>query len=412
MANMRTAQRLRLCGPRGEMIAMVTPGSRVLHPAPILATALLTTLLALAVPARTASADMILLDEYWSPEIVVNDVVPTEIDTRATGDPTQAKFGECSVQLVNDTGAPSIRFRPAGIVVLDQIPVGMSEAGIWYRTDKWAGNWNLDLWVWHEPTAPAPVRVLTAALDGGGPAGALIADDQWHQARALLKPCDAYDKVPHDKNLVTYAWLAPTSGWNVKHRTFVDRIEVRVLDGKEKDHPPIPPTARVRPRPGAQTNGPGWIWFEGEDPVTSAVPPGGAFLPDNADQQRILSNGMWLQYHGSKDVTAIWQVKVAEAGRYAFWCRGLGGGFKWCWDDQDWKTCTSDSPWAGTVTLKRMYNGPIDVSWVCLGQVQLSAGNHVLQTEGLPDNGGTGFDCWLLTTAPFTPHRAEKPGGG
>ena len=388
---------------------MLTRRSHALRLTPVYAAILLS----LMAPGRAAVADMIFLDEYWSPEIQVNDVVATEIDTTVTGDPTQAKFGECSVQLVNETGAPNVRFRSAGTVVLDELPLGKSEAGIWYRTDKWAANWNLDVWVWHAPTDPAPVRVLTSALDGGGPGGALLADDQWHQARGLFRPTDAYNKVPHDKGLVTFIWLAPTSGWNIKHRTFVDRVEVKVLDGKEEEHPAIPPAARVRPRPGAQTNGPGWIWFEGEDALTTTVPSGGVFLPDNADQQKLLSNGAWLHWHGSKDMTAVWQVEVAKAGKYAFWCRGMGSAFKWCWDVQDWHTCTVASGWTDNTPLKQYYNGPIELVWVCPGQVELTAGKHLLQTEGLGlEDDSTGFDCWLLTTVPFTPHGTRKPGGG
>ena len=105
----------------------------------VLVTVLSAVLLGALVPARPASADVVLLDEYWTPEILVNDVVVTEIDTLETEDPTQAKSGEFSALLENFSGWPNVRFRGSSRIVADQLPPGYTEAGLWYRTDAWEG---------------------------------------------------------------------------------------------------------------------------------------------------------------------------------------------------------------------------------------------------------------------------------
>ena len=56
-------------------------------------------LLMLALP--SARADIVLLDEYWSPEILADDVVAEEVDAETPGDPPTAKTGSVSVRLTN-----------------------------------------------------------------------------------------------------------------------------------------------------------------------------------------------------------------------------------------------------------------------------------------------------------------------
>ncbi|MBI2300619.1 MAG: hypothetical protein HYU66_17055 [Armatimonadetes bacterium] len=75
-----------------------------------------TAALAALLLAWPGSADTVLLDEVWSPEIMVNDVVATEIDTVQTGDPSMARSGEFSIKLENLTGFPNVRFRSATVV--------------------------------------------------------------------------------------------------------------------------------------------------------------------------------------------------------------------------------------------------------------------------------------------------------
>ena len=361
-----------------------------------------------AVLLRPAGADLVLLDEYWSPEIVVNDVTVTEVDTQATGDPTEAKFGDVSAKLENTTGSPNVRFRSAGMVTLSQIPAEVSEARLWYRTDRWAAIWRLEIWVWYAELTEAPVRVLQARLDGGGEGGRLIPDDQWHQARGLLAQAEGFEGAPPDRLLTTYVWLAPEEGWNQPHRTYVDRAEV-VVEGDLAGHPAPEPARRVRPRPGAQANGPGWVWWEGEDAVETTIQPGGACAPDTVEQQVKLSNGAWLQYHGGPGLWATWEVEVPAVDTYSFWCRGMGSRFDWRWDDGEWQTCDEESGWTDEVRIRDQDIYELSVSWVRLADLDLAAGKHVLQVDRLPEDDAVGFDCWLLTREPFTPNGPDQP---
>jgi hypothetical protein len=215
--------------------------------------------------------------------------------------------------------------------------------------------------------------------------------------------------MPQDLNLVTYVWLAPTSGWGVAHTTYVDRIEAVVIWGDKAGQAAPEPARRVRPNPGAQTDGPGWVWFEGEDAIESNVPPGGVFAPFNVAEQGLLSNGWWMQHHSMKDRTATWEVNVPEAGTYTFWSRGLGSNFDWAWDDGEWRHYVAGFERVNEVKIRDHDVGELSVSWTDLGKVELSAGKHKLRFRGVEPDDAMGFDAWLLTTKPFRPNGADKP---
>ncbi|MFC1719026.1 hypothetical protein ACFL6S_35570 [Candidatus Poribacteria bacterium] len=360
----------------------------------------------------SAVADIVLLDEYWTQEIVNNGVTITEIDTLVTGDPTQAKSGECSVMMRNEAwGWPSVRFRGAARVILSEIPPGDSEVRVWYRTDAWNGKWRLEIWTYnHDPNTPIPLKVLEGVLDGGGADGTLIADDKWHQARAILQKGDGHDKMPQDEFLATYVWFAPQEyGYDTNHRTYVDRAEVVVLAGPLKGKSTPEPLRRVRPNPRSQTTGSGWIWWEGEDAVRHTFPPGGAYGPDDAEEQKKLSNGSWLQYHGGER-SAAWEVNVPEAGEYALWARGFWykEPFRWRWDKDDWHTGEVDSKQDERGVVWAPFWKLLTVSWLNLGDVQLTAGKHRFAVETSHAD-QTAFDCWLLTKGDFTPNGISKP---
>jgi hypothetical protein len=366
-----------------------------------------------ATPAR---ASVVLLDEYWSPEIMVNDVQMSEVDTEATGDPREAVAGCFSAKLENQKGWPSVRFRNAAGMGSTGLLPGQTEARLWYRTDKWNGKWTMEIWIL-SAAAGRPVQVLTADLDGGGEGGRLIADDRWHQARGMLKEGPEFGKVPAVKaNEACYVWLRPTEGWDIAHTTYVDRIEVINVDGPRKGEAPPAPASRVRPSPGAQTMAPGLVMWEGEDAVESTFPPDGLYVPETADQQRLLSNGAWLQHLSAEGAKASWKVTVPDAGPYALWARGFWykGSFRWRIDEGEWqmsgpdrkvtaavKYCDSDAEAWGIAALM--------VGWTPLGSADLKAGEHTLQIECLEDATGFGFDCFVLAHSAFSPP-AEQAG--
>ncbi len=369
-----------------------------------------------AVPAR---ASVVLLDEYWSPEIMVNDVKMTEVDTEATGDPTQAVAGYFSAKLENTTGAPNVRFRNAATVRPADLPPDDTEARLWYRTDKWNGKMALEVWL-YVPSAGRPVQMLTAELDGGGEAGRLIADDRWHLAKGLLKKGTEYDVAAAETvPTAAFIWLRPREGWDIAHTTYVDRIEAVVVSGPVKDKPMPAPARRVRPLPGAQINAPGLVLIEGENIAKDPFPPGSAYLPDYADEQRLLSNGAWLQSAEVPGAVAAWQFSVADAGRYALWARGFWfrGGFRWRVDGGEWQTSGPDRKIVNAVHYRDIdaeaWGLPaITVGWTPLGQVTLPEGEHTLEIECTEDALGFAFDCWVLARDAFAaPGPAAAPSG-
>jgi hypothetical protein len=359
---------------------------------------------------RAGAADIVLLDEYWTPEILVNEVEVTEIDIQQTGDPAQAKVGECSALLENEVGWPNVRFRNGAALRLSEVPEGESDAKLWYRTDAWAGKWRLEIWAYRYQVVDRPVNVLQAELDGGGDDGRLIGDDEWHEARGVLIKSDEYDMVPADKMVITFIWLTPMEGWDMPHHTYIDRIEIDVLTDEE---PPVEAARRVRPDPGAQVAGNGWVWWEAEDAVEHTFPPGGAYLPHNVTEQAVLSNGAWLQYHGNTGQTAKWEPSVAQAGPYTLWCRGVifEEPFRWRFGAQPWQSWAGDQEPLDT----RLVRGTDDEwevtdGWYRLGQVELSQGKQTFEIEASPGLLSVAIDCFLLTRDEFTPNGAKKPG--
>ncbi|MFO7956737.1 MAG: hypothetical protein R6X33_06515 [Candidatus Brocadiia bacterium] len=368
------------------------------------------TVVLLGATVASARAGVVLLDEYWSPEIVHNEVEVTEVDTEEAGDPSTAIAGDFSALLENESGWPSVRFRNAASLRRTGLLPGDTEGRLWYRTDSWAGKWNMEVWIYvHE--AGRPVHVLTAELDGGGEDGRLIADDRWHQARGILQKGPEFDVAAPDRySDACFVWLRPTDGWDVPHRTYVDRIEAVMVDGPRKGERPPLPARRVRPTPGAQSVGPGLVQWEGEDAVEESFPSGGLYQPDNAEQQRLLSNDAWLQHLAAEGAGATWKVDVPEQGTYTLWARGFWyeGGFRWRIDDREWHVSGPDRKVVAAVKYadsdEEIWGlAALMIGWTPLGSVELTAEEHTVSIECSEDATGHGFDCWALARHAFVP---------
>jgi hypothetical protein len=358
----------------------------------------------------------VLLDEYWSPEITANGVSAIEVDTEDTADPTQAVAGYFSALLENDTGAPSVRFRNVASLRPVDLSPNETEVRLWYRTDAWNGRWALDIWL-YVPSAGRPIHFLQSELDCGGPEGRLIADDVWHQASGLLWEGPEYEvaaevSVPS----AAYVWLRPLDGWDIAHRTYVDRIEAVVVAGPHKGELAPLPARHIRPNPGAQMSAPGFVMFEGEDYVGEPFPPGSAYLPDNADEQRLLSNGAWMQSAGVAGAKVTWQFVIATPGSYNLWARGFWyrGDWRWRIDDGEWHLSPPDRKLLSSVHYRDIdeeaWGQPdITVAWTPLGPVDLAEGEHTLEIEAGEEALGFGFDCWVLARNAFAPPAPESP---
>jgi len=168
------------------------------------------------------------------------------------------------------------------------VSADLSEVSLWYRTDAWEGPWRVEIWAyWNELEGGRPVKILGGVADGGGEGGSLIADDHWHQARGPLVATPRYETAPENTLLGTYVWLSPVDGWDVPHRTYVDRIELSVLkDDPEQRRPAPEPVWHIRPNPGEQVTGDGWVWWEAEDAVEHNFPPGACSGPTRRNSRK------------------------------------------------------------------------------------------------------------------------------
>jgi hypothetical protein len=359
---------------------------------------------ALLVPAIASTADIVLLDEFWTPELQVTEVRAEEIDALVTGVADQTSSGEFSLRLTNEAGAPSIRVAGATRLALAEIPVEESDAVIHYRTDSWNGTWRLEIWVHDHGVTAIPVKVLEASLDAGDAGGALVADDGWHEARGVLRATGEYDSIPQDDWCSVYVWLVPESGWDVPHTTYVDLVEIDVLTGPSSESRRAP-AHRVRPSPGAYTVGNGWVWIEGENAVSPIDPGVHAHRIDYADRQALLSGGDWAEY-APGNTAASYEFKPPEPGEYTLWCRGcLGPGvFRWRIGEGEWREVSS------TGVLDRvMFRDWMGAWWFTVGKVNLVSEPVALEIDGRASREAAAIDCWLFTRHDQVPRGAQKP---
>ena len=358
--------------------------------------------------ARPAWGELVLLDEQWRGESPKGLVHVRHVDTRVTGDPSQAKEGCCSGLVEDAAGWPEVRFCTSQPLALAEIPRRPSRVRLWYRTNAGAGRWALELWMFHG-AAGRMAKVFESSMDGGGQGGQLIADDRWHQAVGSLVQADQYAAVPAEKPLPVFVRLVPTAGWGKPHRTYIDLVEITagetlVAVASPAGGSPLAGGARR----GAQTNGPHWIWWEAEDAWKHSFPAGGAFAPATPEEREKLSNGKWLQHHRAAGLTAAWQVEVTRDGRFGFWGRKFWkhGPFRWRWNRGAWHTCGTDVALADDVSIRQHVNA----NWVYLGEVSLPRGSNLLEIEVLPSATAAAFDCWLLIQGRFLPNGPNKPG--
>jgi hypothetical protein len=150
------------------------------------------------------------------------------------------------------------------------------------------------------------------------------------------------------------------------------------------------------------------VSFEGEDAAEHTFSVDGAYMPRDAEDQRLLSNGAWLQHPGVAGAKAEWTFRVAESGRRALWARGFWfrGGFRWRVDDGEWHTSGPDRKVVNAVDYREInaeaWGLPaITVGWTPLGRIELPEGDHKLRIECSDDALGFGFDRWVLARDAF-----------
>ncbi len=157
--------------------------------------------------------------------------------------------------------------------------------------------------------------------------------------------------------------------------------------------------------------GPGYVWWEGEDAVSSNFGPPDAFL--STGMAGICSNDAWLT--ASVDAApaggllATWRVQVPDAGRYHLWAR-VGYrpwcGNQWRFDDGDWRDSKDDYSFWQDVYLAQYR----PTTWTQFGIVELKPGVHTFQVR-FPEGEKVfqGFDCFVLATRDFVPLGKYRP---
>lgn len=160
----------------------------------------------------------------------------------------------------------------------------------------------------------------------------------------------------------------------------------------------------------AGTGFPAHLWIEGEDPKSSTTKHHSWY---GSVKKETLSGNDWLHHYGSQPGEATYDFKIKEAGKYTFWARLNTVASKPLWklDKGAWKPV----PLKGARGQQNIAaDGAIDhrfIAWVKIEDLDLKAGNHQIsfRWEGGAQNSG-GLDCFILTTDPFVPQGARKPG--
>ena len=166
------------------------------------------------------------------------------------------------------------------------------------------------------------------------------------------------------------------------------------------------PLAACMPLPSAHS---ATVWWEGEKPRETNLPKRSWFSPANDAERGKLSEGGWLSKDKALDKGyAVYEIKTPRATTYDFWVRKFWkhGPFRWRFNAAAWQTCGRDITLADTVELRKH----VCANWVSLGKARLPAGRNTLRIELLESKGAAAFDCFLLTTDPFTPRGKLKPG--
>jgi hypothetical protein len=155
----------------------------------------------------------------------------------------------------------------------------------------------------------------------------------------------------------------------------------------------------------------GFIWIEGESARTKSVHRHGWY---DSVKKAHLSGGDWLSNFGPSEGTAEYDFEIASAGEYAFWVRAnpvAGAALSYRIDGGEWKAVPMGE---ARDSVNIADNGQPDmrfVAWIPAGRIRLEKGRHTISFRMHSGNHHHGaVDCFVLTTRPFYPNGALKPG--
>jgi hypothetical protein len=167
-------------------------------------------------------------------------------------------------------------------------------------------------------------------------------------------------------------------------------------------------TATLTSRRVADTN---YIWWEAEQTQATNFPPPeeNPFAPANSSEAAVLSGGKWIGIDGQREGAKFleYTVNIPETGSYFFYTRKFWkhGPFRWRWDNQPWNNQGDNSYLMDGAALREF----VEVNWVSLGAVDLSAGTHTLRLELTRSEGAAAFDCFVLSKQLLQPRGKLKP---
>jgi hypothetical protein len=123
----------------------------------------------------------------------------------------------------------------------------------------------------------------------------------------------------------------------------------------------------------------------------------------------MLSNGQWIGFEGKRPAAlfAEYSVKIDKPGVYRLYSRKFWkhGPFQWRFDNEPWRQVDNTISLLDGVELRKF----IAANWVSLGTVNLEAGAHTFRIESTTNDGAIAFDCFMLSSVPFTPRGVLKP---
>ena len=153
------------------------------------------------------------------------------------------------------------------------------------------------------------------------------------------------------------------------------------------------------------------IWVEGEAAKTKDVGPLHGWY--NSIKKDLLSGGDWVSNFSGKDGLVTYDVEVKKSATYTLWVRAnpIGAALAWKVADGEWKEIDTQRV-VDQVNLASDSRPDMRfIAWMKAGPVELKAGTVSIAFKmhsGNQHHGG--LDCFCLTTKPFTPNGARKPG--
>ncbi|MGV3613729.1 MAG: hypothetical protein ACO1SV_00220 [Fimbriimonas sp.] len=155
-----------------------------------------------------------------------------------------------------------------------------------------------------------------------------------------------------------------------------------------------------------------YLWIEAESPTKTNFPPSDrhAWVPADAAQAAVLSEGKWLGADGNRPAPlfAEYAITLPEDGTYQLFARKFWkhGPYRWRIDDGPWQTVTGEVALLDDAPIRQH----LVANWTAAGGVSLKKGAHTLRIETTSNEGAIAFDVFLLTKEPFTPRGKMKPG--